>query len=93
MANEVSGGVEFYVDIDTSKAISSTKAIDTQTKNIEKSFKGVDTQVSKTAKAVNSALKGMGRSQQAKLVFSSSNRCGQIQGGKGMLPCLSNQRI
>ena len=38
MANEVSGGVEFYVDMDTSKAVASTKAIDNQTKKIEKSF-------------------------------------------------------
>ena len=90
MANEVSGGVEFYVDLDTSKAIASTKSIDTQTKNIEKSFKGVDTQVSKTSKAVNAGMAGMGRSAgQAGVQI--QQLVGQIQGGQNVMQAFAAQ--
>ncbi len=90
MANEVSGGVEFYVDIDTSQSIASTKSIDTQTKKIEKSFKGVDTQVSKTAKAVNTGMASMGRGAgQAGIQI--QQLVGQIQGGQSAMLALSQQ--
>ena len=91
MANPTSGnGIEFYVDVDTTGAIASTKTIQGTNKQVEQSFKGVDTQVSKTSKAVSGGLSGVGRSAgQAGIQL--QQFIGQIQGGQNAMLALSQQ--
>lgn len=90
MATEQIDGIEFYVDVDTAGAVSSTKVIDNTTKKIESSFKGVDTQVTKSSKAVKKGLTGVGRGAgQAGIQF--QQFIGQVQGGQSAMLALSQQ--
>lgn len=89
MAENV-GGIYWQVDADTSPAINSTKQFDAQVNQVENSLKSLDTRTTKTAKAVNSGMAGIGRSAgQAGIQL--QQFIGQIQGGQSAMLALSQQ--
>ncbi len=90
MATEQIDGIEFYVDVDTAGAVSSTKVIDNTTKKIEGSFKKLDTQVTKTSKGVNTGLASMGRGA-GQVGVQLQQLVGQIQGGQNAAQAFAAQ--
>lgn len=90
MATEQIDGIEFYVDVDTAGAVSSTKTIDNTTKKIEGSFKKLDTQVTKSSKSINKALAAQSR-RFGQVSIQAQQFIGQVQGGQSFLVAFSQQ--
>jgi len=84
------GGISWTVDADTSGAVNSTKQLDTQVNKVEKTLTKLDTKTTKTAKAVNKGIGGMGRTA-GQAGIQMQQFIGQVQGGQNVMLALSSQ--
>lgn len=90
MAGLNAGSVYYTVEAETGQLLSSNKVVNTSIDKTKTSLKQLDTQVTKTAKAVNSSLSGVGRSAgQAGIQI--QQFIGQVQGGQSAMLALSQQ--
>ena len=89
MAENV-GGIEWRVDADTTGAVNSVGAMGKQVDKTESSLKKLDTQTTKTAKAVNKGIGGMGRTA-GQAGIQMQQFIGQVQGGQNVMLALSAQ--
>lgn len=84
------GGVEYFVDVDTSGALTAEKTIVNTTNRMEKSFNKVDTQVTKTSKGVKKGMNSM-RGAVGQLGFQVQDIAVQLQGGTNALTVFGQQ--